>query len=396
MQAELIANDESVKVVSHRYRSPHWEQENIVAHLRLKDRVAKDGRRVLFVEEIQSDWHQAGRRRGYGLPVDDTPPPGALTFTVNESTQIISVDLNGTLLGVRKRDPAMTPEAQALEVYRWRQTHGTLANRVPDAPFKGTEDWAMLGFKHAVVDAVASGATMVAWTTGVQQAERFKLSRYVSEILYRPNPDGTFRVSAQTKEGGLNVHKLLGEAIAADALPDYVGKDIAVRIREGKGAPTEVAAPADPAEGPLALGGNERGWLSLSGDGLRIGHEGMCGFYDGILVSAVSRWAKQYGSRVETVEVSTAIDTNASEIRWSEDADGEQHVEWEGGEARFQTEGEAGSFVDSLKNAMTEVHGMAITPAMREAVLSGLPLFSKPVHPEAASGPRDAQVQARP
>lgn len=47
------------------YRSSHWDERNILAHVRFKDRTSTDGKKTLFIEEIQSDWHQAGRKRGY-------------------------------------------------------------------------------------------------------------------------------------------------------------------------------------------------------------------------------------------------------------------------------------------------------------------------------------------
>ena len=47
------------------YRGPHWDQPNVLAHIRLNDRTLPDGKKVLFVEELQSDWHQQGREHGY-------------------------------------------------------------------------------------------------------------------------------------------------------------------------------------------------------------------------------------------------------------------------------------------------------------------------------------------
>lgn len=45
------------------FRSGHWEQRNVLAHIRLNDRTDADGKRVLFVEEIQSDFGQAFRKQ---------------------------------------------------------------------------------------------------------------------------------------------------------------------------------------------------------------------------------------------------------------------------------------------------------------------------------------------
>ena len=47
------------------YEQAHWAERNVVAHLRLIDRADSDGRQVLHIEEVQSDWHQKGRREGY-------------------------------------------------------------------------------------------------------------------------------------------------------------------------------------------------------------------------------------------------------------------------------------------------------------------------------------------
>ena len=46
------------------FKSNHWSIENIVAHIRMTDRIL-NGKRVLFIDEIQSDWAQEGRRDGF-------------------------------------------------------------------------------------------------------------------------------------------------------------------------------------------------------------------------------------------------------------------------------------------------------------------------------------------
>lgn len=57
--------------------APHFGQserdKDLLFHMRVNERELPDGRRVLFVEEIQSDWHQSGRSQGYrgqGLPAE--------------------------------------------------------------------------------------------------------------------------------------------------------------------------------------------------------------------------------------------------------------------------------------------------------------------------------------
>ena len=42
-------------------RDPHWDTKAVVAHVRFNSQLDIEGKRVLFVEEIQSDWHQKAR-----------------------------------------------------------------------------------------------------------------------------------------------------------------------------------------------------------------------------------------------------------------------------------------------------------------------------------------------
>ena len=48
------------------FRSSHWEEPNVLAHARVNDREIPGVGKSLHIEEIQSDWHQAGRKEGYG------------------------------------------------------------------------------------------------------------------------------------------------------------------------------------------------------------------------------------------------------------------------------------------------------------------------------------------
>ena len=40
-------------------------QPNVVAHLRLNDRTGENGEKLLHMEELQSDWGQRGRDKGF-------------------------------------------------------------------------------------------------------------------------------------------------------------------------------------------------------------------------------------------------------------------------------------------------------------------------------------------
>ena len=45
----------------------HFDEFNPIFHIRTKDRISSDGRKILYVEELQSDWGQRGAGRGFKL-----------------------------------------------------------------------------------------------------------------------------------------------------------------------------------------------------------------------------------------------------------------------------------------------------------------------------------------
>lgn len=47
------------------YKSSHWDEANILSHLRINERTLPNGERVMFIEEIQSDWAQDGKKEGF-------------------------------------------------------------------------------------------------------------------------------------------------------------------------------------------------------------------------------------------------------------------------------------------------------------------------------------------
>ena len=48
-----------------RHMDEHWDRPGVLMHTRVEDITANDGEPVLFIEEIQSDWHNAGHTVGY-------------------------------------------------------------------------------------------------------------------------------------------------------------------------------------------------------------------------------------------------------------------------------------------------------------------------------------------
>ena len=56
------------------YKSSHWDTPNVLAHLRMSDRKLPEGGKALHLEELQSDWAQEGRRKGFQTNQDPENP----------------------------------------------------------------------------------------------------------------------------------------------------------------------------------------------------------------------------------------------------------------------------------------------------------------------------------
>ncbi|MGO1000771.1 PLxRFG domain-containing protein [Lysobacter sp. CA196] len=140
------------------YFTHHFPQDsNILAHVRFSERTDKDGRSVLFIEEIQSDWHQQGRKEGYRPRGPDTAEEAeyrALSYRAEGNEELTEEE--------EQRFSAL------YEIYGEDESSG-----VPDAPMKNAADWSLLAFKRMVRWAVDHGLDRIAWTSGEQQALRF-------------------------------------------------------------------------------------------------------------------------------------------------------------------------------------------------------------------------------
>lgn len=272
---ELLAK---TKDASTAFRSTHFDQVNIAAHIRYNERTDSAGHSLLFLEEVQSDFAQAGRKRGFGPSHEIVEQDGKFLIRDKRSGKFAETEFG----------PMKFSERRFAE-----QQMSSVENRdsVPDMPFKQTDEWAMLAFKRAVIEAAKQGKDAVAWTTGAQQAERYDLSKQVDSIVYKKNGDGTFRALATVGTQRTE----FGDNIPADKLEEYVGKDVAQRIVDGGG---EVRNLARTREEPRDE------WKALDGDNLKVGGEGMRAFYDKILPAAVNKWAKRFGGKVGTAAVS--------------------------------------------------------------------------------------------
>lgn len=153
------------------FRSSHFDEPNILAHIRFNERTDADGKKVLFIEEIQSDWHQRGRDFGYLNKNEEAVPPPMLKPAQREDGMWFIAQEDGTPYGtnIYQNGPQYVNAIidGILRTYETNPEDG----RVPNAPFKKT--WPLLAMKRAIQWAAENGFERVAWTTGVQQSNRY-------------------------------------------------------------------------------------------------------------------------------------------------------------------------------------------------------------------------------
>lgn len=319
------------------YKSSHWDETNVLAHIRFDDRTGPKGEKVLHIAEVQSDWHQQGRKQGYD----------------NEAA---FQDL------VKRRDAeGDTPLREELQ--RQIDEMGRTGTKgVPNAPFKTT--WPELAFKRMLRYAAENGYDRVSWDTGETNADRYDLSNKIERLTYYKIP-GTETFSwAARKDGRAIAH---GADQTLDQVADRLGKDVAERMEKNVGRN---------AGEPVGAG-------ALEGLDLKVGGEGMIAFYDRQLPIVANKLGKKFGAKVEETSVAAMPDMGRFKI---DDRGGRGRKTWRiidldsdsadyvgGG---FATREAAVSWLEKTHRADVAAHSIAITPAMRDGVMQGQPLFS--------------------
>jgi hypothetical protein len=313
------------------YKSEHFgdEGKNLLAHARVQDMTGPNGEKIMLVDEIQSDWHQLGRKEGY---VD-----------LNRLN-----DLDAKLKAEGKLSPEEAEEYNRLTNQAYMpKTHGG----VPDAPFK--KNWHELVMKRLVDDAAKGGYDRVIITPGAEQANRYSLEKVVDEINVVGRTDAitgekTRQVALDTVDGrslrfGVDNNGVI-DNVSDSFIENFKGKNLSEVVGEG-----------------VAKNIMSGGTQTISGEGLRVGGKGMKRFYDQILPSYIKN---QYG-----VEVGQhPLKLRDFEVVRENRGEGFAVIRPGGGTvAKYPTMEEAQAAADQLMNV--QYHSFDITPEMRNKII---------------------------
>jgi len=345
-------NEEILRKQGEIFKGGHFDEPNVLSHVRFNERTDSEGNKVLFIEEVQSDWHQKGRKAGY-----DIKPTEEQRKALNDRLKEI-IELKNDL-----KDPARYRELEEeTSAIQRRLFHGG----VPDAPFKKT--WHELSFRRMVRWAAENGFDKIGWTTGEQQAERYDLADQVNyvdavkgeeetRVIIEPKKHGTITLNVNNTTSIIKDASSGGSQLQGKTLDEALGKELAnkilnlnphkffdekykarkkelqkrlddltkeadklqYRVEEDKESndyyntnsieklndlkrrqrnaqsQLDIFGKVDPSATPIRFEGVD----------LKVGGEGMKSFYDKILVNYANKYGKKYGARVETEKVKT-------------------------------------------------------------------------------------------
>lgn len=157
----------------------HWgeDAEGVIAHARIQDMTTSDGKRMLFIEEIQSDWHNEGAKEGYDdrdafEKYNSLKEKAHEAFLRLEDYSVAATGSAGEWETIEK-----TPKgAQLLREYRElsskaKEAENAYFRAVPDAPFRTTYHEYVL--KRLIRMAAEEGYDAIGWTPAWIQSERW-------------------------------------------------------------------------------------------------------------------------------------------------------------------------------------------------------------------------------
>jgi hypothetical protein len=359
LRRQATAAEKAAGTESYKYQSSHWDQPNVLAHIRVNDRTDADGSKVLFVEELQSDWGQEGKKRGFASDSDIKPVSRKeydayvdklLDDYIEKAVQAGEDRQAAGRRGINMPFPQMAQELGRGDEYARMRAGRDLdmnggSDKIPAAPFvTKTEGWLNLALKRVMVMAAEGGYDKVAFVNGEQSAERYDLSKQVNYIQWNTGYNEGRKLITLEQVGGNEIGLTVQDGVVEDSsigadgkpLDEVLGKEIANKI--------------------LAQDSGD-----LRGLDLKVGGEGMKTFYDTIVPTALKKLLPKLGGG----QVSEVGLNNPYRPSWS----GSTQAELDANRAKAEAE----------YSPVLRQPGFDITPAMRERIAGGVPMFSNRV-----------------
>ena len=293
-------------------------------------------KKLLHLEELQSDWHQQGRDHGYKSEFE----PEEELINKRNDLYDARTEIVRKALEIEKKEGLIPLEMQEqinsindqLRAVEERKDKSRFA--IPDAPFK--KNWEEMALKRLIHHAAENGYHGIVVTPGAEQADRYSLAKHIDSIMLLPNPypnkdTHPYYFKAFDKEG----NKVADDNVNEEKLQEYIGKE--------------------PAQQLLSAQPNHMGERMISGANIVTGDKGMKGFYDKKVPNILNSIGKKYGVKTQLHghKLKTGKDLNFPE--------------------EISRRNNLPSFVPGEEH---QVHHFPITEEMRKDILTnGLPMY---------------------
>jgi hypothetical protein len=211
LQKQLDRVSEEFEMLPESYESSHWDEPNVLAHVRLQDRVDDEGNKILYVDEMQSDWHQEGRRHGYRSKESEIKMQQVLDMRDKKQMEVNELFRRQQLLKqemVRSDKITNAAEIEKLnklkddfdvankELKNLQEEYGKYKDMVPSGPF--TDNWHKMALKRVMKYAADNGYTRVGFSKAQPQVNRWG----TDVVAWEKAPSGGWRVTATEQRGG--------------------------------------------------------------------------------------------------------------------------------------------------------------------------------------------------
>ena len=281
------------------FKSTHWDDPNVLAHLRMSDRTGPKGEKLLHVEEMQSDWGQKGRKEGFWTPEKEKQLKEAQqkfksfkSDLYDQYEQSLINDYNQTPIIAKARTVQQSPKAIAemfgkSDIYDELNKASNVGSneKIPSAPYvTSTQGWTDLALKRVLKEAAEGGYDGIVFTPGAEQAKRYDLSNTVDRIGYNPDTKELNYVKKNSQSGPESHPR----NVDPKDLPSLVGKEVADKLLNSKP--------------------NNLGFHVLAGDEMTVGGEGMKGYYDKIVPTQLQKLVKGYDKDVKLGQMAVPIE----------------------------------------------------------------------------------------
>jgi len=294
------------------FRGGHDPEPDVLIRVRTTDRIDADGKRTLFVEEFQSDWHQAGRDRGYRTgpqfsgELSAKEMPDGIGWEIRDENNVF---VTNVLIGSKDDGGRVVAHADdALAAARRRiddPSIGEIATdyRVPDAPLKGV--WPETAMRRMIRHASENNYDSISWTTGRMQQDRYNLSRHYEGVEIIPSNDaaelgyGNAEYEIMVKIKGDNAFRTLDTGVKENDLPQHIGKELTDKALKSIDYQLRNIDDEIREFGPVA---------HFEGLDLTVGGKWAEHLYDEQLVNAANKWAKKRGGKVRKGTIDAGLD----------------------------------------------------------------------------------------